>query len=628
MYINLNWEEDMKIVPDTSVIIDGRITSLIDQGEYTGATVIVPEAAVAELESQANRGQDSGYKGLEELSRLKEMADDGLIELAFTGDRPGLEQMKMAGGGEIDAMIRQIALDSGAVFITGDKVQSMVAKAKGLEVIYLSPQKAEFGPTALEEFFTPDTMSVHLKLGVKPLAKKGSIKDIKLVPIRDVPSTENELRSIYRELVEKAKHDPESFVEMELHGATVLQIGNMRIAIATPPFSDGIEITAVRPVAFVSLDDYRLSEELKNRLSGEQRGVLIAGPPGAGKSTFAAGVAEFLQSCNKIVKTMESPRDLVVNDGITQYSPLEGSMEKTADVLLLVRPDYTIYDEVRKTRDFQVFGDMRLAGVGMVGVVHANRPVDAIQRLIGRVELGMIPQVVDTVIFIDKGEVANVQDVKFTVKVPHGMTESDLARPVITVTDFETGTAEFEIYTYGEQVVVMPTTKTLKGTSPAMNLAAKSIRDEFRRKTHGPVSVEILGDNKAVVFVNEAEISSIIGKNGKNIEKMEAILGIHIDVRPRGNKSTPYKNEIENEIVNEIENEIVISDVFLAKKHVILNAQDLTFADVDVMVDGEYLFTATVGRKGDIRIIKDSDIGQQLLGALGKKLQISIKNTK
>lgn len=615
----------MKLVPDTSVIIDGRITSLIDQGEYNGATVIVPEAAVAELESQANLGRNSGYKGLEELSRLKEMADNGLIELAFTGDRPGLEQMKMASSGAIDAMIRQIALDSEAVFITSDKVQSLVAQAKGLEVIYLLPQKAEFGPTTLEEFFTPDTMSVHLKDGVLPLAKKGSIKDIKLVYIRDIPSTENELRTIYHELIEKAKRDPDSFIEMELHGATVLQIGNMRIAIATPPFSDGIEITAVRPVAFVSLDDYRLSEELKNRLAAEQRGVLIAGPPGAGKSTFAAGVAEFLQSCNKIVKTMESPRDLVVDDAITQYSPLEGSMEKTADVLLLVRPDYTIYDEVRKTRDFQVFGDMRLAGVGMVGVVHANRPVDAIQRLIGRVELGMIPQVVDTVIFIDKGEVANVQDVKFTVKVPHGMTESDLARPVITVTDFETGRVEFEIYTYGEQVVVMPTGKTLKGTSPAMKLAAKSIRDEFRRKTQGYVNVEMIGDNKAVVSINEADIPSIIGKKGKNIEKIEEKLGINLDIRPKVKKSIPYENEL---IEKGIPNEIVISDISVAKKHVVLKVSDLPYADVDVMLDGKYLFTATVGRKGDIRIIKDSDIGQQLLNALSKKLQITIKRTK
>jgi len=126
---------------------------------------------------------------------------------------------------------------------------------------------------------------------------------------------------------------------------------------------------------------------------------------------------------------MESPRDLSVREEVTQYAPLEGNMALTADILLLVRPDYTIYDEMRKTADFQVFADMRLAGVGMIGVVHATRPIDAIQRMIGRVELGIIPQVVDTVIFIEAGAVVKVYD--FTVKVPYGMFEADLARPVI-----------------------------------------------------------------------------------------------------------------------------------------------------------------------------------------------------
>ena len=57
--------------------------------------------------------------------------------------------------------------------------------------------------------------------------------------------------------------------------------------------------------------------------------------------------------------------------------------EKAVDILLLVRPDYTIFDEVRRAQDFEVFADMRLAGVGMVGVVHASSPLDAIQRFMG-----------------------------------------------------------------------------------------------------------------------------------------------------------------------------------------------------------------------------------------------------
>ena len=606
----------MKLVLDTSVIIGGRITSLIDAGEYRDSTIIVPEAVVAEIESQANRHRESGYNGLEQLGRLREMANLGQIELEFAGKRPGPAQVELARMGEIDAMIRQVALDCSATFMTGDRVQSMIADARGLEVIFLPPEMTEARPTAIEEFFTPDTMSVHLKDGVEPLAKKGSIKDIQLVSIGDVPCTEDELRSMARELIERTKRDPDSFVEMEYDGATVLQLGNMRIAIASPPFSDGMEITAVRPVAFVSMDDYRMAGELKQRLAGQQRGVLIAGPPGAGKSTFAAGVAEFLQSCNKIVKTMESPRDLSVEDAITQYSPLEGSMEKTADLLLLVRPDYTIYDELRKTSDFQVFADMRLAGVGMVGVVHANRPVDAIQRLIGRVDLGMIPQVVDTVIFIDKGEVASVQDIKFTVKVPHGMTESDLARPVITVTDFESGRTEFEIYTYGEQVVVMPTAQTPEAVPSAWGLAAKRISDEFRRKVHGPVKVELSRDDRATLWVNDNDIPKVIGKGGRNIEMMEKRLGIHIDVRPLDSSHVPVEEELRKTIVPEIS---------MKKKHIILKSSGVPGADVEVMVEGEVIFTATVGRKGDIRIVKDSDIGGRLQGALRDNLEISIR---
>ena len=51
---------------------------------------------------------------------------------------------------------------------------------------------------------------------------------------------------------------------------------------------------------------------------------------------------------------MESPRDLQVGPEITQYTKLKGSFANTADMLLLVRPDYTIFDEVRKTEDFLV----------------------------------------------------------------------------------------------------------------------------------------------------------------------------------------------------------------------------------------------------------------------------------
>ena len=130
---------------------------------------------------------------------------------------------------------------------------------------------------------------------------------------------------------------------------------------------------------------------------------------------------------------MESVRDLQVSPEITQYTELEDDFEKTSDILLLVRPDYTIFDEIRTSDDFQIFADMRLAGVGMIGVVHASSALDAIQRFIRRVELGLIPSIIDTVVFVKNGGIDEILKLEMTVKTPHGMRDADLARPVVEV---------------------------------------------------------------------------------------------------------------------------------------------------------------------------------------------------
>ncbi|MEL4306130.1 PINc/VapC family ATPase [Methanococcoides sp. LMO-2] len=617
-------KEITRVVPDTSVIIDGLVSEMIAEGGYEGVSIIIPEAMVAELESQANRGLEIGNKGLDELKQLQEMAKEGLIDISFIGERPTIEERKYAREGAVDAIIRSCAEEAGATFVTGDRVQYDVAVAKGMDVEYLPPRKAEFITLHIEDFFTDDTMSVHLKNKVVPMGKRGSIRNVEFVEIRDTPCTSGELKEITRELLERARADPESFIEMSLNGATVLQIRDMRIAISNPPFSDDVEITAVRPVASVKLDEYRLGDKLKERILG-QRGILVSGPPGAGKSTFGAGVATFLHEHDYVVKTMESPRDLQVPREITQYAPLEGSMEKTADVLLLVRPDYTIYDEVRKTRDFEIFADMRLAGVGMIGVVHANRAIDAVQRLIGRVELGVIPQVVDTVIFIDKGEVAQVQTLEFTVKVPSGMMEDDLARPVIVVSDFETSTPEFEIYTFGEQVVVMPISTSGGERKPVWSLAESEIRDVVQRYTSGPVEVEMVSDTSAVVKVFEKEISKVIGKSGAVIDEIERIVGVHIDVRELKEQGRTTKSKSKGGDRNRFSGSSYRPTIEHTKKHVILNVPEIASQDVEIYAGDDYLFTATVGRHGDVKVRSNSAIAHSIMDAVDDGEPILVK---
>ncbi|MHA1905748.1 MAG: ATPase, T2SS/T4P/T4SS family [Candidatus Thorarchaeota archaeon] len=312
----------------------------------------------------------------------------------------------------------------------------------------------------LDAFFDEQTMSVHLVENNPPRAKRGAPGDWSLVELSERILTHEELEIMASAILESARMDRSSFIEIEEDGAAVVQLRNIRIAIAMPPFADKYEISAIRPITKLSMDDYALSPKLMNRLETRAEGILVTGSPGSGKSTFSAALAEFYSKKDNVVKTLEQPRDLQVSEEIVQYSPLDGSMEKAADILLLVRPDYVIYDELRKDSDFETYSDLRSAGVGMVGVVHAGSSIDAIQRLIlrGRVELGQLPSTVDTVIHIEAGRVAKVASLALKVKLPTGMSSSqrDLARPVVEVRDFEIGVLEHEIFSFGGEKVVIP----------------------------------------------------------------------------------------------------------------------------------------------------------------------------
>lgn len=610
----------MKIVPDTSVIVDGRITNIVQEAEFRGSEVIIPEAVVSELEYQANRGRETGFNGLEELKNLQKLHKEDVIHVSFVGRRPTLEEISLSRGGEIDAMIRGTAREHDALLITSDRVQSEVGKAQGLEVFFIKQEIMEYEELEISKYFDKDTMSIHLKENVVPMAKKGKPGNIRLVKIGSVPLRHSEVHAMAREIVERAKSDFKSFIEIEMEGATVIQFREYRISIARPPFSEGFEITAVRPVARVSLKDYKLSDKLMERLRDTAKGILISGSPGAGKSTFAQAVADFYSKDLKtIVKTMESPRDLQVGAEITQYAPLEKDMQKTADILLLVRPDYTIYDELRKTKDFRIFADMRLAGVGMIGVVHATRPIDAIQRIIGRVELGVIPSVVDTTIFIDEGKVKAIYDIKLTVKVPTGMIEADLSRPVIEIRDFGTGELVNEIYTYGEQTIVMDVGAAAPKSfdkTPVQKIAEREIEREFKKRIPGAsFKVEVKSDKRAQVWVEEKYIPKIIGKKGKNIDELERRIGISIGVDPLESRGIAKKRDDVFEIPVEMSGNYV--ELNFGK-----NAVGTAF---DIIVENDYLFTATVGKKGSIKIKKDIELAEIIIAALKRNIPISAR---
>ncbi len=586
-----------KIVPDTSVIISGILSDMIEKGETKGE-IIVPEFVIEELRAQASRGREIGFKGLEELKKIREFSKKKKIVLRKTERRQTMEEIQLAKYGRIDALILDVAKTEKAVLYTSDIVQSLVAEAEGVKTKYFKPYEKR-KKLSIEKFLTADTMSLHLKESCVPLAKKGKPGFFKLVEVGKKIEAK-ELEDMIKEITDAARYEEDSFVEVGGHSASVIQLGDMRIAIARPPFSDGIEVTVVRPVTKLSLDDYKLSDKLKERLLKRAEGVLIAGPPGSGKSCFASSVAEFLEKEKKaIVKTLESPRDLQVKPEITQYTKLKGSFANTADLLLLVRPDYTVFDEVRKTEDFQIFGDMRLAGIGMIGVVHATDPIDAVQRFIGKIELGMIPHIIDTIIYIKDGAIKEVYSLSLTVRTPTGMQEADLARPVVEVKTFETNELRYEVYTYGEENVIIPVNKRVSAIS---KLAGESILSAVK-KFDKTADVEVINDNKAVVRVQNDIIPIIIGKKGKTIKELEDKLGISIEVSP---KITTLGKEVG-------------FDKEETGAYLVFTFPDYVKGKIVNLYSGkEYVFSATVGKNRQIRIAKDSDTGKSVLRALIK----------
>tara|TARA_Y100000588_G_scaffold369322_1_gene438196 strand:- start:2071 stop:3462 length:1392 start_codon:yes stop_codon:yes gene_type:complete len=409
---------------------------------------------------------------------------------------------------------------------------------------------AKFGdhpsiPDSLESLLSDETVStVFLKSDCPPRVKRGHIAELEVVELDIEPYNKTMIEGIAEELMVSVEQNndvrSDCFVEIDRHGCKVLQVGDLRVTISWPPFSDGWEIIVVRPVAQPSLEEYGLDDKLLHLIGDLQnQGTLVSGMPGSGKSTLASAIAHWLDGKGSIVKTMESPRDLQLPQRVTQYAPLaedersRGSMELTADILFLARPDFIVFDEVRKTKDFEVFGDCRLAGLGLLGVTHSASALEAIQRMIGRVELGILAQILTTVIHVEKGCISEVLQLGMAVKAPTGM-QADLARPVIQVKRFPDGKVLHEIFSFGEQICIVDADGDVSGDdmSAVQLLAAAQLKnrlsEDYGIKIH---HVKFSSNVSAEIFVDESAIGAIVGQGGSTIKSLEQEYEMKLNVK-------------------------------------------------------------------------------------------------
>ena len=123
----------------------------------------------------------------------------------------------------------------------------------------------------------------------------------------------------------------------------------------------------------------------------------------------------------------------------------------------------------------------------------------------------------------------------------------------------------------------------------------------------GPFKVEMLTDSSAVIHVPQEDAARVIGKAGKNIDQIERSLGMHIDVRTKERAPAVPEPRMEE-----------------TAKHIILWLDGMAGESVDVLVGDEPAFTATVGRRGDIRIAKSSEMAKRIIKKMKKGERIEV----
>ncbi|MFQ5987177.1 MAG: hypothetical protein ACE5KQ_07445, partial [Thermoplasmata archaeon] len=184
----------------------------------------------------------------------------------------------------------------------------------------------------------------------------------------------------------------------------------------------------------------------------------------------------------------------------------------------------------------------------------------------------------------------------------------------IEIVDFESGRTEFEIYTYGEEVVVMPIEEG-EESSPLKSLAERQVAYELGRFVNGPVHVSLEGESAATVYIPEKEIAGVIGREGRHISEIERVVGIKLNIQPL--KARRRKAQARSQGT--------AARVDMERRNVIVQAGgEFSGQHVEVRVAGEPLFQGTVGRDGLIRVAKASEEGKNLQDAFFANKRVTV----
>ncbi|MBR5008174.1 MAG: ATPase, partial [Methanocorpusculum sp.] len=342
------------------------------------------------------------------------------------------------------------------------------------------------------------------------------------------------------------------------------------------------------------------------------------------------------------------------------------------EVITLLRPDYVVFDEMRRSEELAVFADLRLSGIKVIGGLHAKSALDALIRLASLVDLNLIPQIVATMVFVKGGDISEIYNVSTGFGVPKALEQigDPQVRPVVRLTNIITTETVAEAFRYEGEVMVTPASglpkappvKTIEQAkaeakemeaakaepvkpkaepapapapaeaerqappihsmptyevtedNPAWVVLEKEIQNEICRFTEGDIVVRMISDTKAAVYIDDTDVPAAIGKAGKNIAAVVSKVGIGIDVRPLSD--LPGR-----ETLTEIQAPATRSGpgfkIRSEKKQLSIICPEHSGKIVDLFSGKEYLFTATVDAHGEIHLARNSSIAVEMVRRYG-----------
>ncbi|RLG42412.1 MAG: hypothetical protein DRN78_03185, partial [Thermoproteota archaeon] len=124
------------------------------------SVIVIPSEIMSQIEDRASQGDRFSIGAITEVVWLRDLEKEGYIS------KVSIEHHQSRG---LNALAELAEKMKGKV-ITGDRVVTLSLRARGVDVIYIGPEYGEF---RLYNFFDESTMSIHLKEGAPPMAKKG-----------------------------------------------------------------------------------------------------------------------------------------------------------------------------------------------------------------------------------------------------------------------------------------------------------------------------------------------------------------------------------------------------------------------------------------------------------------------